>query len=107
MSKHTQGKWFTDRPSSYGTIYIECRIGQGLLQEVAAVGPTANGTVEQEANARLMAAAPDLLHALEMAEEVLCRLERIVDRGEDDSINLEPEILSARAAIAKAKGEQA
>lgn len=57
-------------------------------------------------NAFLISAAPDLLEALEMAEAMLCRLEPIIDRGEDDSISVESEILFARAAISKARGQQ-
>lgn len=64
MSEHTKGEWFAKR-DGWSTVYIECRIGGGMLQEVAACGPTANGPEEQEANARLMAAAPDLLAAAE------------------------------------------
>lgn len=47
-------------------MYIEARIGGGMLQEVAACGPTAEGSEQQEANARLIAAAPELLAALEV-----------------------------------------
>lgn len=64
------------------------------------------GFAVQQANAKLIAAAPDLLEALEMAEAMLCRLEPIIDRGEDDSISVESEILFARAAISKARGQQ-
>ena len=64
MNKFTEGEWFYKR-DGWSTVYVECRIGGGMLQEVAACGPTANGSDEQEANARLIAAAPDLLDALE------------------------------------------
>lgn len=50
------------------TKYVEARIDGGIWQEVAACGPTEadNGYGEQQqANARLIAAAPDLLEALE------------------------------------------
>jgi len=65
MSKHTKGPWFI---TGNMTRYVEARIGGGLIQEVAAVGPTnADGGYgeQQEANAHLIAAAPDLLEALE------------------------------------------
>lgn len=59
---HTPGPWFTSQP--HGTIYIEARLQGSTLQEIASCGPTE--TPEQrEANARLIAAAPELLEALE------------------------------------------
>lgn len=63
-AKHTPGPWFI---SGSMTKYIEARIGCGFLQEVASVGPTvADGGYGdvQQANARLIAAAPELLEAL-------------------------------------------
>lgn len=73
MSKFmgTPGPWFI---SGNMTLYIEARISGGLLQEVAAVGPTeADGGYgeQQRANARLIAAAPELLEALQYAMETL------------------------------------
>lgn len=89
--KFTPGPWFV---TGSQTKYIEARIGGGMLQEIAAVGPTAadNGYGEQQAaNAALIAAAPELLQALEgLLEEVegcMCTYE-----------------MAARAAIAKARG---
>lgn len=66
--RHTPGTWFTHR-EGFSTIYVEARIGGGMLQEVAACGPTAAGHEQQEANARLIAAAPDLLEALQWREQ--------------------------------------
>ena len=54
-------------------------------------------------DARLIAAAPDLLEALNFAESMLVLLESVVGGG-DDEINVEPAILKARSAIAKATG---
>ncbi|MBI7352836.1 hypothetical protein JEV04_15400 [Pseudomonas aeruginosa] len=62
MRKHTPGPWFVNGHETY-TKYVEARIGAGLLQEVAACGPTEQQE-QQEANARLIAAAPELLDAL-------------------------------------------
>ncbi|MGV5083073.1 hypothetical protein [Pseudomonas aeruginosa] len=62
MRKHTPGPWFVNGHENY-TKYVEARIGGGLLQEVAACGPTEQQE-QQEANARLIAAAPELLDAL-------------------------------------------
>jgi len=72
--KHTQGPWITKR-DGFSTVYVEARIGGGWLQEVAACGPTANGSEEQEANARLISAAPDLLEACQTFSEWLRREE--------------------------------
>lgn len=100
MSAHTVGPWFTAR-NGFSTVYIEARIGGGMLQEVAACGPTAEGPDQQEANARLIAAAPDLLDQL---SALLAMCERQTDFNDDgDGAMFE----RARAAIAKATGEQA
>jgi len=95
MNKHTPGPWFTSRP--HQTIYIEARIGGGMLQEVGAIGPTEGGPRQQEANARLIAAAPELLEALQgllAGEEIATSLEDYAAASE-----------KARAAISKATGE--
>lgn len=66
MSGHTAGPWFV---TGSMTKYVEARIGGGMLQEVASCGPTeADGGYgdTQIANANLIAAAPDLLDALQL-----------------------------------------
>ncbi len=90
-TNHTPGPWYV---TGRLTRYVEARIDGGLIQEVAACGPTeADGGYgpHQEANARLIAAAPDLLEALEMLIEFP---------------NTGPATSTARAAIAKATGAQ-
>ncbi|MFV2949993.1 hypothetical protein [Pseudomonas japonica] len=67
-NKFTPGPWFTKR-EGFSTVYVEARLRQGVIQEVAACGPTEAGREQQEANARLIAAAPDLLRALELVME--------------------------------------
>ena len=57
-AKHTPGPWFTHR-EGFSSVYIEARIGGGMLQEVASCGPTNEGSDQQEANARLIAASPE------------------------------------------------
>lgn len=89
MSKHTPGPWFINGHERY-TKYVEARIGGGWVQEVAACGPTENPE-QQEANARLCAAAPDLLEALQACIQqitALCSADDVPDQ--------------ARNAIAKA-----
>lgn len=93
MSNFTKGEWFAKREGQ-STVYIECRIGGGWLQEVAACGPTANGSEEQEANAKLIASAPDLLEALQMAREMLNRNLPTLDRN----VGFCPNIVSATVA---------
>ena len=81
------------------TKYVEARLVGGLIQEVAACGPTMADEgygQQQEANARLIAAAPDLLEAL--IELAACGAE---SWGED-----RPCVKWAHAAIARATGEQ-
>lgn len=88
MGKYTPGPWFTHR-SGFSTVYVEARIDGGLLQEVAACGPTEKAAEQQDANARLIAAAPDLLEALQ-----------------DAALWVDGDLKSkVRAAIAKATGE--
>lgn len=65
---HTPGPWFTSQP--HGTIYIEARLRGSTLQEVASCGPTETEG-QREANARLIAAAPDLLAALRYTLDTL------------------------------------
>jgi len=97
MSKHTPGPWFTEREGS-STVYVEAQIGGGWLQEVAACGPNANGSGEQDANARLIAAAPELLAALQSIAD--CCDEQHAAR---DYASRQTEIRGiARAAITKA-----
>lgn len=61
-TKHTPGPWFTKR-EGWSTVYVEARLRGSMLQEVAACGPTQAGPEQQEANAELIAAAPELLIA--------------------------------------------
>lgn len=65
--KHTPGPFFTTCPHG-GTIYVEARLRGSTIQEVAAVGPTETPE-QQQANAKLFAAAPALLKsAIEVCE---------------------------------------
>ena len=93
MSKHTPAPWFV---TGNMTLYVEARIGGGLLQEVAAVGPTEADSgygPQQRANADLIAAAPDLLKALEKV------IADVPGDGFDDWHGM------ALDAIAKARGQ--
>ena len=96
-AQHTPGPWFVPAPT-YRTLYVEARIGNMMLQEVAACGPTAD-PAQQAANARLIAAAPELLEALKLALEYWRhRQQRYKNRSP-------VWVQAARSAIAKATGE--
>lgn len=97
LNKFTPGPWII---SGRMTKYVEARIGGGLIQEVASCGPTdADGGYgeQQHANALLIAAAPDLLEALEL----------VLDRAQwDEHCYLGTEVESKVVdAIAKARGQ--
>ena len=68
-AKHTPGPWFV---TGIRTLYVEARIGGGLVQEIAACGPThQDGGYgdQQRANARLISAAPEMLEALNLCRQ--------------------------------------
>lgn len=91
MSGHTKGPWLVELPS-LDVISDEEDVSICSVQPVDAGGPKMfHHGEETRTNARLIAAAPDLLEAL---EGVL----RVADRQTD-------EFDAARAAIAKARGE--
>lgn len=92
--KYTPGPWFITGDM---TLYVESRVGGGLIQEVAACGPTgADGGYgpQQQANARLIAAAPDMLQALQAFVE-----------NSSVHVNAPNECEAAENAIAKATGD--
>ena len=95
MSKHTPGPWFVPAPT-YRTLYVEARIGNMMLQEVASCGPTAD-PAQQAANARLIAAAPELLEAL---ADCVAHMHWTQPQGETA-------LKKAKAVIAKATGGEA
>lgn len=95
MSKHTLGPWVVTRVSK-STILKDIYVSAGSERIARVVVPaTASSIDEYEANARLIAAAPDLLEALEKISKM--------DVGNPYARGC-AEI--ARAAIAKATGSQ-
>ncbi len=96
MSAHTAGPW-TLVAQSDGSAMIAREFATGKqmnpkgLRLIAHVLARGNSLAEDEANARLIAAAPELLEALHGA----------VDNPTEDAYW----ILQARSAIAKATGE--
>lgn len=113
MSKHTPGPWIPNRfdPSSPMTVVAES--GEWVCK-VSSSGMWANQTPETEdANAQLIAAAPDLLAALEAllpyAESEVAYHEAFADIDEENAEEhreSQAAIDKARAAIARAQGVQ-
>ena len=114
-ASHTKGPWEASDRGDYDDFDGDSRVVLGDDIRVAVVHD--RGTQEAEANARLIAAAPDMLEALE-AMEVAYEAENneaefFKDYDEDPFLRAhEMERYQnhakhlARAAIAKAKGEQ-
>ena len=95
-AKHTPGPWTARHtPSRVPSVPdLWCIDWSKDQEEVAEI-------VHGEADARLIAAAPDLLEALEELRSAIIDL----DQDEDGSVNLlENAIRKARLAIAKARG---
>lgn len=112
-NQHTPGPWVADAPTGTGfdrQISIRhqteaCSGGAILTLWTLHRTPTAQAT--QDANARLIAAAPDLLARLEESSRILCSYARVVDDSGDGEQGeaIRRHIAQNRAAIAKAKGE--
>lgn len=95
--KHTPGPWFGQAGFSDDVeITAESREGMVAICSME-LGFTGRIGVEQEANARLIAAAPDLLEALAVL---------VTDCSQIWSEAEFPALKQARAAIARARGEQ-
>jgi hypothetical protein len=91
MNKHTPGPWYID------PIKAHANGNRRIMAEQCT--PVAVVPDHLVAEARLIAAAPDLLDALEDLVS-LCK------HGLDGEHDIEAELADARAAIAKARGEQ-
>jgi len=106
--KHTKGPWQV-LPPEEGVDYLRVRGTHfGLRYKIANVHdeqPSCLPDGEAQANATLIAAAPELLEALEEAYETLTGILEDTD-GEDGERTANPLLVQARAAIAKARGEK-
>lgn len=101
MSKHTPGTWNIGANPPNGEQTIGTR--QGLMVAVATTG----AGVPTEANARLIAAAPELLDALTQCRaELLLMIDKHNKQDADDGSWLYDyqTVVEADAAIAKATG---
>lgn len=102
MSKHTPGPWFWSEPEDMG--YCDLKADAFVDEKYRAViryemyegsWPGSQDDAQDKANMILIAAAPDLLEALEA----------MIITYEYEASNENPSLLAARSAIAKAKGE--
>ena len=88
MSKHTPGPWAPGHPGQDDDRHVVCSLSEGWSVVALQADPA---KYEPDADARLIAAAPKLLEALEKCHDVL-------PLGEEYDL--------AGLIIAKAKGEQ-
>lgn len=95
MGKHTPGPWTTGG-ELHGFWAVEDGNGRVICQ--------LNGNFTPEANAMLIAAAPDLLALLEEAVKYMS-CDNELDEPERDLCDNDCLFCLARAAIARAKGE--
>ncbi|MFA7280809.1 MAG: hypothetical protein WC100_12000 [Sterolibacterium sp.] len=89
---HTTGPWSAEGPDQFGDYNIHCGHERAV---VAAVISNVRSPEEVEANARLIAAAPDLVKALEAAEEWL-----------SGWASAEPYLTIIRAALSSSRSDQ-
>jgi hypothetical protein len=103
MSKYTAGPWWIDDGDETGAIFIASGSGDNYRTLAEVINSDAD--VDAEANARLIAAAPELLEALELCRNRLNFWTSDIetcDLSSSDVLTLE----QANSAIAKAKGDQ-
>jgi len=102
-AQHTPGPWFVQRHQESSTRAITTTPG-------SAKGDIANvwaglGSKDVEADARLIAAAPDLLAALiEAKEQYAALLADSLQKSHKHLVEQSPVLVAASAAIAKATG---
>lgn len=95
-TKHTPGPWaFDDDGDVYSTRFEDCRGGGNLI--CLAPEGWEDSMSYWPANARLIAAAPDMIHALQLADAALSGA----------NMNMKVIETKVRAAIAKALGKPA
>lgn len=71
MSQHTPGPWNVDAETVYDTTHARiCTVDYGDDDEATITGAGEQAPGQGRANARLIAAAPDLLAACELARKI-------------------------------------
>ena len=103
MSKHTPGPWAAVKPIAIDYRAMQIQTDESLIAVCCGGGPKrAISAPEERANARLIAAAPDLRA---VAEQVINVLYEASGGKPEDLPEAEYELWNAaRAAIAKAEG---
>ena len=102
MSKHTPGPWeLRTWDEDCWRVLGTNGVGIPGCYSIADV-INGNGSEQNKANAALIAAAPDLLQALQLLHDDIAEYARINNLGGFDNHAMK----LARAAIAKATGEQ-
>lgn len=99
---HTLGPWSNERIWDTPTTRIHARV-EGVPMALAEVF-TMRNVGEKEANARLIAMAPDMLAALRKAEEALRSCYQVADYPADGLTSQDRALGEVRDAIAKATG---
>lgn len=102
MSKHTPGPWTAYDNAAYGTAIMA---GSATGQYVASVQKYVGLSLETyQANARLIAAAPDMLEALKLYDAVMTEAWGEFDALPDEYSARRRCWTAIRAAIAQAEG---
>lgn len=114
MAKHTPGSWVADTTTTaeHGTVWTKADYEAPAGRWPAPIADCSDmlehrrPVVEWQANARLIAAAPDLLKALKEACDVLSLAVSygLYDEGSLGEADILDTRAMARAAIAKAEG---
>lgn len=105
MSKQTPSPWTVIAGKGQYAFEVSGKTPRGKDLVVARVG---GGPLARESNAHLIAAAPELLAALRLCAGQIDNWFRSMDEQEitDSFGGMNEALISARAAIAKATGEQ-
>ena len=104
-AEHTAGPWGIRHYNSPSGVCYQIAIGLRELPRLSGCATINRPDKTDEANARLIAAAPELLAA---CERLLCRLNHFTEKVESCDLSASDELAmeEASAAISKAKGNQ-